>query len=78
MKAAISIPDDVFGEGERLARRLKTSRSRLYAMALTQFVAQHDDNKITAGMNAVIAQVGTEVEPFSKVAARRVLGREKW
>ncbi len=68
MKAAISIPDDVFWEGERLACRLKTSRSHLYAMALTQFVAQHDDNKITAAMNDVVAQVGTGVESFSKDA----------
>ncbi|OQW97014.1 MAG: hypothetical protein BWK77_02905 [Verrucomicrobia bacterium A1] len=78
MKAAISIPDDVFGEGERLARRLKTSRSRLYAMAVTQFIAQHDDNKITAGMNAVIDEVGAGIEPFTRAAARRVMRREPW
>lgn len=78
MKAAVSIPDDVFGEGERLARRLNTSRSQLYAKALAQYVAQHDDNKITAGMNAVVDQVGTEVEPFTREAAGRVLRREKW
>ena len=78
MKAAVSIPDDVFGEGERLARRLKTSRSHLYAMALSQFVAQHDDNKITASMNAVLDEVGSGIEPFTRVAARRALRREKW
>lgn len=78
MKAAVSIPDDVFGEGERLARRLKTSRSQLYAKALAQFVAQHDDNKITAGMNEVIDQVGAEVEPFTQAAANHVLRRERW
>jgi metal-responsive CopG/Arc/MetJ family transcriptional regulator len=78
MKAAVSIPDDVFGEGERLARRLKTSRSQLYAKALAQFVAQHDDNQITARMNAVVEQVGTGHDPFMREAARRLLGREKW
>jgi len=78
MKAAVSIPDDVFGEGERLARRLKTSRSQLYARALAQFVAQHDDNKVTARMNAVVEQVGTGSDPFVREAARRLLGREKW
>ena len=78
MKAAVSIPDDVFGEGERLARRLKTSRSQLYARALAQFVAQHDENKVTAGMNEVIDQVGEEGELFTRVAARQVLRRDKW
>jgi predicted transcriptional regulator len=78
MKAAVSIPDDVFGEGERLARRLKTSRSQLYARALAQFVAQHDDNRITAGMNEVIDQVGAGVEAFTRTAANQVLRRERW
>ena len=78
MKAAVSIPDDVFGEGERLARRLRTSRSQLYAKAIAQFVAQHDDDKITVGMNAVMDQVGTEVDPFTREAANQVLRRAKW
>jgi predicted transcriptional regulator len=78
MKAAVSIPDDVFGEGERLARRLKTSRSQLYARALAQFVAQHDENRVTAGMNEVIDQVGAGAEPFVRVAASQALRREPW
>jgi len=41
-------------------------------MAVTQFIAQHDDNKITAGMNAVIDEVGAGIEPFTRAAARRV------
>ena len=78
MKAAVSIPDDVFGEGERLARKLKTSRSQLYAMALEHFIARHDDDQITAGMNEVLAQVGGAVEPFTRRAGRRILAREPW
>jgi len=38
MKTAISLPDDVFEEAERLASRLKVSRSELYAQALQDFV----------------------------------------
>jgi metal-responsive CopG/Arc/MetJ family transcriptional regulator len=36
MKTAISIPDDVFAAAERLARRLKKSRSELYSRALRE------------------------------------------
>ena len=61
MKAAVSIPDEVFEEGERLARRLRTSRSQLYARALADFVVQHEDDKITATMNRVLQDVGAEV-----------------
>jgi len=51
MKTAISIPNEIFAQGERLARRLHTSRSQLYARALADFVVQHEDDKITSSMN---------------------------
>ncbi|MEI7781203.1 MAG: hypothetical protein WCJ18_04660 [Planctomycetota bacterium] len=40
-----SIPDDVVEDAERLASRLKTSRSKLYACAIAEFVARHDDDR---------------------------------
>ena len=48
MKTAVSIPDDVFEDAERLASRLRTSRSQLYARALAEFVARHDDDRAIA------------------------------
>jgi predicted transcriptional regulator len=78
MKAAISIPDDVFQAGERLARRLKTSRSQLYARALADFVVQHDENQVTAALNRVLDEVGTGVDDFSRRAAGRALRRVEW
>ncbi len=38
VKAAVSIPEPVFKEAEKLARRMKVSRSRLYSMALASFI----------------------------------------
>jgi len=78
MKAAVSIPDNVFQAGERLARRLRTSRSRLYAMALADFVVQHDEDKTTEAMNRVLEEVGTEVDGFTRRAARRTLRKVEW
>ena len=78
MKAAVSIPDDVFEEGERLVRRLHTSRSQLYARALAVFVVQHDDDQVTAAMNRVVDQVGPEVDGFTRRAARRTLRHVEW
>jgi metal-responsive CopG/Arc/MetJ family transcriptional regulator len=37
MKVAVSIPDAVFAEAERLAEQLRVPRSRLYADALTEY-----------------------------------------
>jgi metal-responsive CopG/Arc/MetJ family transcriptional regulator len=78
MKTAVSIPDDVFAEGERIARRLGTSRSRLYANALTVFVARYDESRTTAAMNDVLDKVGGTSDDFTRGAARRVLRRVEW
>ena len=78
MKAAVSIPDEVFAEGERLAQRLRTSRSQLYARALADFVVQHEDDKITAAMNRVLDEVGADTDESSRRAARRTLRHMEW
>ncbi|PYT05293.1 MAG: hypothetical protein DMF60_12445, partial [Acidobacteria bacterium] len=41
MKTAVSIPDEVFEKAERLARRMKKSRSELFSRALDEYVARH-------------------------------------
>jgi predicted transcriptional regulator len=78
MKIALSIPDDLFRQGERLARRLHTSRSQLYARALADFVVQHEDDEITSSMNEVLREVGTEVDPFTRRAASQTLRQVEW
>jgi predicted transcriptional regulator len=78
MKTALSIPTDVFEQGERLARRLHTSRSQLYARALSDFVVQHEDDKITSSMNEVLREVGAEAGEFTRRAARQALRRVEW
>jgi antitoxin MazE6 len=78
MKTAVSIPDEVFEEAERLAMEMQTSRSQLYSRALQEFVARHTPDRLTEAMNRVVDQVGMEVDEFSRRAARRVLERIEW
>jgi len=78
MKTAISIPDAVFEEAERLADRLQTSRSQLYTRALAEFVARHDDDRVAAAMNAVIEEVGSAPDDFTREAARQTLQSVEW
>ena len=78
MKTAISIPDDVFEEAERLADRLQTSRSQLYTRALAEFVARHDEDRVQAAMNAVVDEVGPASDDFVRAAARQTLRRVEW
>jgi metal-responsive CopG/Arc/MetJ family transcriptional regulator len=79
MKTSVSIPDEVFEDAERLARRLKRSRSEVYSRALAEYVARHAPDEITERMNRVID--GIEESPqddFTSKAARRALKRVEW
>jgi hypothetical protein len=78
MKTAISLPDEVFEEAERLASRLKVSRSELYAKALQEFVRRHSPDAITDAYDQVCSDVDTSPEPFVQHAARKSLERVDW
>ena len=78
MKTAISIPDKVFEEAERLAERLQTSRIQLYTRALAEFGARHDYDQVAAAMNTVVDEVGPALNDFTREAARQTLRRVEW
>lgn len=78
MKTAVSIPDDVFEKAERLARRMKKSRSELFSRALAEYVARHAPDHVTETMNQVCDEIGAEPDPFVSAASRRVLERTEW
>jgi predicted transcriptional regulator len=77
MKTAVSVPDDLFKRADRLARRQRKSRSRLYSEALGEYVARHDPDEITRRMNEVADRVDTSLDPFVARAAYEVLKRNK-
>ena len=78
MKTAVSIPDDVFEDADRLAKRTKKSRSRLFTDALREYVARHSPDEITDAMNRVVDEVGDQADPFVSAAGRRILKRVEW
>jgi metal-responsive CopG/Arc/MetJ family transcriptional regulator len=78
MKTAVSIPDEVFEEADRLARNLKTSRSDLYSRALKEFLARHAPDSVTEAMNRVCEDVGEMPSAFTRKAVRRVLEGSEW
>jgi predicted transcriptional regulator len=71
------VPDDLFKQADRLARRQRKSRSRLYSEALGEYVARHDPDEITRRMNEVADRVDTSLDPFGARAAYEVLKRNK-
>jgi metal-responsive CopG/Arc/MetJ family transcriptional regulator len=78
MKTAISVPDNVFHAGERLAHRLGVSRSGLYAKALREFLARHDDDEITRRLNEVYEREPSAIDPAISRIAARSLPKDSW
>jgi hypothetical protein len=78
MKTAVSIPDEVFEEAERLAHRARRSRSEVYSAALKEYVARHSPDEVTEAMDRVCATIGDQPDTFVGAAARRVFERSEW
>jgi predicted transcriptional regulator len=78
MKTAISLPDAVFEQAEKLARHLKTSRSDLYARALTEYLARHAPDEVTAALNNVAAATDTRLDKPVRRAAIKRLRDSEW
>jgi predicted transcriptional regulator len=78
MKTAISIPDDVFADAERLARELNQSRSQLYSRAVREYVARHSADSVTAALDAVCGEDAAADAGFAARAARRSFERTEW
>jgi len=53
MKAAISMPDDVFMAGEAMVEARGWTRSQLYTEALRQYLRHQDPTDITARLNQI-------------------------
>jgi antitoxin MazE6 len=78
MKTAVSIPNDLFDVAERLARRTRKSRSRLFSDALREYVARRSPDRITEAMDQAVAEIGNTTDPFVAAAFRRRLEQSEW
>jgi metal-responsive CopG/Arc/MetJ family transcriptional regulator len=82
MKTAVSIPDPVFEKAEAAAKRLKMSRSELYAKAVDAWVDAHSPDEITDSINAVLDQLTPEERAedlkLVRAGARQTLKRNPW
>jgi predicted transcriptional regulator len=78
MKTAVSIPNELFDVAERLARRSRKSRSRLFSDALREYVARRSPDRITEAMDEALAEIGESNDPFVATASRRRLEQSEW
>ncbi|HEY4059870.1 MAG TPA: hypothetical protein VGM39_24815 [Kofleriaceae bacterium] len=77
MKTAVSVPDEVFKQAERLARSRKVSRSQLYTEALKRMIAgeQSAHESVTSAYNSAFAD---DADRFVADASRKALLDVEW
>jgi len=78
MKVAISLPDPLFRAAETLARKLRKSRSQLYAEALAEYVGTRGAAALKARLDAVYRKESSDIDPALKYAQLERLSREAW
>ena len=78
MKTAVSVPDDLFRRAETAARRLRVSRSQLYATAISEFLNRQQRNAVTERLNEVYSSQPAKVDSALHRAQLKSLGTDSW
>ncbi|MCP3977277.1 MAG: ribbon-helix-helix protein, CopG family [bacterium] len=78
MKTAISLPDELFHQVDALAERLGIPRSQLYARALTEYLAAHGPEHVTASLDAVYSDVDSSLDPVIVAAQAASVRKDEW
>lgn len=82
MKTAISIPDEIFKDIEKLSKKLRCPRSRILTEAAREYIEKMKNNDIFEAINKVYSGEETEQEKQlrrkSKKLYAKLLKGEKW
>jgi metal-responsive CopG/Arc/MetJ family transcriptional regulator len=78
VKTAVSLPDELFRMAEATARRLRISRSELYAKAIAEFLKSQQENSITERLNDVYSRRSAKVDSGLHRAQLKSLAKDVW
>ena len=74
VKTAISIQQSLFEQAEALARELHISRSRLFALAVEDFMQRHENQRLLERINDAYADTTT---PDEQALLRRMRRQQR-
>ncbi len=81
VKTAISIQKSLFDQAEKIARKMKVSRSRLFALALEDYIAREQNRELLKQINSAYADEPDASEKSlreKKRRAHRRIVRGEW
>jgi hypothetical protein len=74
----VSLPDELFRVAEATARRLRVSRSKLYATAIAEFLNGQQENSITERLNDVYSEHAATLDSGLHRAQMKSLSKDAW
>ncbi len=82
VKTAISIQKDLFQEVNRIAKKLKVSRSKLFVLAVQEFIKKQESQELLSQINKAFSDYPDSEERIIQGGMRRKhidnLGNESW
>lgn len=75
----MSVPDALYERAEEFAARLGLKRSQLYARAVDEFLLAHDEDAVTAALDALAGEAtSSTVERSGRAAGRALIESGDW
>ena len=82
MKTAVSLPEELFEDAEKMAKSMGIPRSQLFAKALEEFVSKHKKEGITDKYDEVYSRVpygdSPHLETIGVLQLREVTKNDAW
>jgi enoyl-CoA hydratase/carnithine racemase len=78
MKTTLSIPEPLLRKADRLARKMKKSRSQLFRGAISEYVSRHDPADVTKVLDDLYSELDTRPHRSHSEAVRRLLVSTEW
>ena len=82
VKTAISLEENLFNQVNQLARDLHVSRSKLFTLAVKDYLKKQESKKLLAQLNAVYSDSSSKEEKTISKAMlkkqRKIVEQETW
>ena len=78
MKTAISLNKKLFEDAENFSRVCGFSRSKLYCVAISEYIQNNSPDIITQKLNEYYKDHESGIDDGLKAAARRLFDKEDW
>ena len=82
VKTAISLEKNLFDQVNRLAKDLHVSRSKLFTLAVKDYLKKQESKKLLAQLNTAYSDSPSEEEKTISKAMhrkhRKIVGQESW